>query len=240
MSEEKITLAQLREMFGETMPMEAVSLICYASAGETVGKIRAQLRAIAAKRNAPVCHCGKDGHPLYSVSCPVHGYDIVRRAKPIPVNLPFDSVPAASPRKLSEETKDELRRLAEHFSGYANSAEEWLLDARGWFQGRRRAGLTERAMAYRAIEAMLRGRANGEYDDDYDPLPLHLAPADFDAMVAKDGDIVGIPMVQRGDDASQVWPRQREPNRSDPEFFAKHPEVKGVSPSQILSKRPKP
>lgn len=25
------------------------------------------------------CHCGKDGHALNSVNCPVHGYDVVRR-----------------------------------------------------------------------------------------------------------------------------------------------------------------
>lgn len=25
-----------------------------------------------------VCHCGKDGHALNSVNCPVHGYKIVR------------------------------------------------------------------------------------------------------------------------------------------------------------------
>lgn len=26
---------------------------------------------------APTCHCGKDGHPIGSVNCPVHGYRAV-------------------------------------------------------------------------------------------------------------------------------------------------------------------
>mgnify|MGYP001579132930 CR=1 FL=1 len=27
----------------------------------------------------PECHCGKDGHPLNSVNCPVHGYYVVAK-----------------------------------------------------------------------------------------------------------------------------------------------------------------
>ncbi len=25
------------------------------------------------------CHCGKDGHALNSIKCPVHGYDLINR-----------------------------------------------------------------------------------------------------------------------------------------------------------------
>lgn len=31
----------------------------------------------SAEKQAAVCHCGKDGHALGSVNCPVHGYTII-------------------------------------------------------------------------------------------------------------------------------------------------------------------
>lgn len=70
---------------------------------------------------------------------------------------------------LSDETKTELRKLAEQFGGYASVAEEWRENV-SIFAGRRRAVLSERAFIFRMVEAMLLGRANGEYDDDYEPV----------------------------------------------------------------------
>ena len=51
MAGEKITQEEMIAMFGETMPMEAVQLAWNADGTKTIGEIRDELRAIAARRN---------------------------------------------------------------------------------------------------------------------------------------------------------------------------------------------
>lgn len=71
MNEGPITREEMITLFGEEIPMEAVALIWNEPEGMTIGQIRAKLREIAR------CHCGRNGHPLNSVNCPVHGYSTV-------------------------------------------------------------------------------------------------------------------------------------------------------------------
>lgn len=35
----------------------------------------------SAEKQAAACHCGKDGHAVNSVNCPVHGYYVVRKKR---------------------------------------------------------------------------------------------------------------------------------------------------------------
>lgn len=44
---EKITQAEMAQMFGEVMPIEAVSLLFNAGSEKTVGEIRSELRLLA-------------------------------------------------------------------------------------------------------------------------------------------------------------------------------------------------
>lgn len=48
-SEEKISPDEMREMFGEMIPMEAVSIIWNGDGSKTVGQARAELRALSEK-----------------------------------------------------------------------------------------------------------------------------------------------------------------------------------------------
>lgn len=52
MAGEPITREEMIAMFGETMPMEAVQLAWNADSTKTIGEIRDELRAIAARRKA--------------------------------------------------------------------------------------------------------------------------------------------------------------------------------------------
>lgn len=51
---EKISQLELRELFGDNMPMEAVQVVFGAPPERTVGEIRAELREIAARYTAAV------------------------------------------------------------------------------------------------------------------------------------------------------------------------------------------
>ena len=48
--EAPITLAEMVEMFGEEMPIEAVTVLFNAQPHETIGQIRAKLREVAVER----------------------------------------------------------------------------------------------------------------------------------------------------------------------------------------------
>ena len=48
-TQDKISQKELKEMFGDTIPMEAVQLVWGASDDETIGEVRAKLRKFAAE-----------------------------------------------------------------------------------------------------------------------------------------------------------------------------------------------
>ena len=50
MSEAPITKEEMKTMFGNTLPMEAIALLWDGPDDKTIGQVRAELRSIAAKR----------------------------------------------------------------------------------------------------------------------------------------------------------------------------------------------
>lgn len=53
MSEAPITQEEMQQLFGETLPMEAVALLWSEPGNTTFGQMRAKLREIAANRKVP-------------------------------------------------------------------------------------------------------------------------------------------------------------------------------------------
>lgn len=69
MSEDKITQEEMVALFGSTMPMDAVDLLCNAADNMTLGQARSQLREIAKANNGALKPCPGCGGAAKLVFC---------------------------------------------------------------------------------------------------------------------------------------------------------------------------